>query len=80
MSNVQHIEPFFFFPETLAEMDKLNFPPFKGLLCFFYFIFLRGHLFHALRLHPEARVTSQAIAGFCPVRSSRHSAPQGLTG
>lgn len=36
--------------------------------------YLRGHLFHGLRLHPEARVTSQAIADFCPVRSSRHLA------
>lgn len=55
-------------------MNKLNFPPLKGLLCFFYYDddYLRGHLFHGLRLHPEARVTSQAIADFCPVRSSRH--------
>lgn len=56
------------------KMNKLNFPPLKGLLCFFYYDddYLRGHLFHGLRLHPEARVTSQAIADFCPVRSSRH--------
>lgn len=43
-------------------------------MLFYYYYYLRGHLFHALRLHPEARVTSQAIVGFCPVRSSRHLA------
>lgn len=44
------------------------------MLFYYYYYYLRGHLFHALRLHPEARVTSQAIVGFCPVRSSRHLA------